>query len=410
MRGFTFLLMVTMSMGTIARWAGARTPPVSPKSQVTLSTYLETGSPKIDAVPALEKAIQAMGPSGGILHVPKGNYSLLADRTILIPSNITIDCEPGVLFSKQRGAKTVFQSTNGQNIYLRGGNFSGPRTRSCFFWVVEGTSHFGMEGCQVSNFASGLRAGAEADCFDATLKNNSFERNILTGVSLVKVANLLIQGNHFNSNGDEAGLTHGAYLITTSNVVIRDNEFTNNCSYGLHIYVSHKEFKPFHDIVVVDNVFKNNGRLKKNGGGLIVSSIVDGTYNIDIKQNKFIDNYVGIAVLSVRNYKIQNNTVQDSQAYGIYLGEELDMNRNASAIVSGNHVSGSKAEGIRLGLAPAVTGLVIENNDFQDNASGIGIRPRYRIPKSISIRSNGFRGTKDGRSVAPGLVSRDEKQ
>lgn len=409
MRGFTFLLLVTFTMEG-ASWAVAPTSPGITKPQVLLSTYLEKGSPKVDAVPALEKAIQALGPTGGIVHVPKGNYSMLADRTILIPANITIDCEPGALFSKPRGAKPVFQSTNGQNIYLRGGNFSGPRTRSCFFWVVEGTSHFGMEGCQVSNFASGMRAGAEAGCSDGTLKGNTFEHNLLTGVSLVNVVNLLIQGNHFNSNGDVAGLTHGAYLITTSNVVIRDNEFIGNCSYGLHIYVSHKEYKPFHDIKVVNNVFRDNGRLEKNGGGLIVSSVVDGTYNVDIKQNIFIDNFIGIAVLSVRNYKIENNTVRDSQSYGIYLGEELDKHRNASAIVSGNEVSGSKAEGIRLGLAPAVTGLVIENNDFQDNASGIGIRPRYRIPKSISIRSNGFRGTKDGRSVAPGLVSQDEKQ
>lgn len=309
--------MLALGLWTGGARASTFRPPARVLAQVDLSRHLVTVSPNEDAVPAMEKAIRALGPQEGTLHVLKGNYSLLADRSILIPSNATI--------------------------------------------------------------------------------------------SLVQVTNLLIQGNRFDSNGEVAGLTHGAYLITTSSVLICNNEFINNCANGPHIFVSHKEYKPFHDVVIVHNTFKSNGRVERDGGGLIVSSVVDAVCNIDIKQNKFIDNFIGMVVLSTRNYRIQDNTVQDSRSYGIYLGEELDPRRDASAIVSGNHVSGSKAEEIRLGLAPGVTGLVIENNDFQDNASGIGIRPRYQVPTFIHIRFNGFRGTKDGRTVASGLVSMDEK-
>jgi len=381
------LLQSSLLIGMTADYAD-----IKPVRQITMETKGE------DFFTSFQRHLQQL-PRGGELRILKGSYTLAIDKSIALPSNITIRCDEGVEVSKPKGNAAVFTTDGVSNVHVLGGHWTGPGNQAAILWRADGTRDFGMEGAKVERFATAMNVGSKVESFHFGFKNNICYRNTLTGISVSEVTDLTIRDNTFEANGEEIGATHGAYLISPRQGLITKNRFINNNCFGLHIYVAHKDKRPPQGLTITENFFSGNGVVLANGGAIIVSGVVDGIRDIQITHNRSEGDYKGIVMISSANYTVSDNEILQPRSIGMYFGEEVNSRRVIHGEVARNRVIGSKAEALQFGLSPNNTDLVISDNEFTDNARGFSVRPGYQAPGHIRIERNRFQGTRSGENI-----------
>ena len=136
------------------------------------------------------------------------------------------------------------------------------------------------------------------------------EFNSGNAVHLWYCKNVEVRGN------DVRNVRDGIYLEFSDNIIITDNYSKNNVRYGLHFMFSNNN-------TVINNVFETNGAgialmfskfmevennvIKKNWGTASYGLLLKEVNDVNLKNNIFIENTVGITVEGSNRLKYINN-------------------------------------------------------------------------------------------------------
>lgn len=171
------------------------------------------GDGRTDDVPAITKALSALGPEGGTIYFPQGRYAIGGRGIILAKSNVTL-----------RGSgmfDTVFVRTTARGPLLQSGGAGEPRTRI----VLEG---LGFEG---TNTTSGEPIDMTSTVVvygqhvrDVRVQACRFWRSPVAAISLSAMRDVTIEKCTFESPGD-ASSTAISVFRTGRNIAIRGNTF-----------------------------------------------------------------------------------------------------------------------------------------------------------------------------------------
>jgi parallel beta-helix repeat protein len=216
---------------------------------------------------------------------------------------------------------------------------------------------------------------------DTTIVNNTFSHSDLA-MSIAYFENATIS----NNTCDFGGMDNGVSLWNSKEIIVQNNTITYKNA-GVAVFDSE-------DITVADNQVLNN-----YNDALVANNVV----RLTISGNSFLDNGVGIGLVSVQNSIVCNNTQRNATAYswsdGISLVSSSDVriynnsfseNRDgialytsSSNLISDNILRNNTRYGVYL---ESGSSNVIWKNDFIDN-HGAGV---VRDPAHVQAYDDGW--------------------
>lgn len=292
------------------------------------------GDGRRDDTPAFQSAVDALPASGGVVHVPAGNYLIDPLRSVRLRSNMHLRLAPGAtLLAKPNAAERayVLLAHRCNNIEISGGEIVGERAAHKGRggeWghglMVRGSSHVVVRDLRISRcWGDGISIGAA--------KQGSGEGIPSTDVLISRV---VCRGNR------RQGLTIGR----SRRVRVLDCEFSDTHGtkpeYGIDIEPDHPGRTQ--DVRIERCVVRGN-----RGGGIQLYHRVS---DVTIRDCTIERNGYGVYVVTASNGSIENNRIRDNRHAGMVFRKQASNFR-----VRGNRVAGNSKRA-DLSLLAAVTG------------------------------------------------------
>jgi nitrous oxidase accessory protein NosD len=333
------------------------------------------------------RALKAVGPGEAIQVLP-GRYaeSVVIDGAVKAGRSdapITLRAEGRVrLFPGGRGAlvqvRKPYWIVDGFEIDVRGqprfavifeGNTEGSVLRGSHIHsgtLGGGVTTFGgargvtVEGNHIHDFRKKPRGDShgvvvQATSRDITIRDNDIHDNSGDSVQCLKpdragqapARGVVIEGNRLYSNDENA-----VDIKTCRDVVVRDNDmhgFRKSATSAGEAVVVHYSAR---------NVIVEGNRISDAGRGISVGGVKDGGQpsptEVEVKDNRITDIFrgqggdgVGIRVENARDVKVEGNTIDQTEGYGMMLGLGANNAPSENLTVRGNVVRGRNL--VRLG-------------------------------------------------------------
>lgn len=266
---------------------------------------------------------------GDTILLNKGVYKegpIVIDKTIYL---IGVD-EP-VLDGEN---KNQILTLTGKNILIRGIHFANAGYSSMNDYaalkIIDATNIL-IENNSIINSAFAIHL---ANTINSVIRNNKIKGNNKSehssgnGIHLWKCSNMRVENNFIEGHRD------GIYFEFVTQSTIQKNVSENNIRYGLHFMFSH-------DNAYVANIFRNNGAgvavmytknvrmennvFEKNWGPSAYGILLKDISNSYIKNNKFIQNTVGIHMEGSSRIEIGQNIFKEN-GWGIKVQASCDDN------------------------------------------------------------------------------------
>lgn len=344
--------------------AGAVEPPVAncaptPTSSLVVNVkdvpYGAKGDGTTDDTAALQKAIDAVGGTGGTVSVPAGTYRVNALTSLLLRSGMTLSLDSGaVLAAIPNGADnyTILRVSGVSNVNILGGTLLGERSahtgstgeQGMGLRITGGAQHIAVVGITAREcWGDGFTV---TDASDVTLCHVTADHNRRQGLSITGGNGIVVRDSRFVNTGGtlpEDGLDIEPNSgQTVNNVLITGCVFTNNAGDGIEVGVP----IAYSGLAFIYNVVIDGNTMSGNGAG----SLSSGPRS-------------GLEASNTGGHVVKNNTVQSNVGYGIYL-----RNGVAGTTVTRNTVTSNGRNGILEYLS--------SGNSITDNTlSGNGVPP-----------------------------------
>ncbi len=283
---------------------------------------------------SLKKAIE-LASAGDTLLVKSGTYK---EGNLIIEKTITIIGDNFPVLDGEH--KYEILTVHANDVYISGLEFRDTGTSSMNDLAaikVLDSKHVTIIGNKFSNSFFGIYFSNSSQ---SRIENNHLKASALAeyeignGIHLWKCEQIIIDNNRIEGHRD------GIYFEFVTHSFIKNNHSERNLRYGLHFMFSH---------------------------------------NDEYRNNSFINNGAGVAVMYTKNVKMYGNTFQQNwgaAAYGLLLKDIRDSE------VIGNHF-------IKNTIAIYLEGVsrtVIDNNDFYEN--GYAIRLQASCDDNTFKRNN----------------------
>jgi parallel beta-helix repeat protein len=340
-------------------------------ANVKNAPYNAKGDGISDDTAAIQKAVNAVAGTGGIVRIPAGTYLVnpVANHkaAIRLGNNMTLSLDSGAILqalSSSSSSHRILLLSGVQNVNIVGGTLIGNRNNN----TITDTEENGM-GIQVANSQHVVIENVTIqDCWcdgiyvsdgsvDVTLNRVVANNNRRCGAAIVSVSGMVVRGCTFKGTTgmmDKGSWANGAGVDvepnlgdTVQNIQFLGNTFTQNATIGLAIGPSNVNMAT----TFVINCVIDGNTIASNGDG------VKGMY--------------GICASSTDGHQILNNTVTDNYGIGIYLYGEA-----SNILIQGNTVSGTKASAYSGGygiLLDHTSNITVQGNVVSKNVSQ-GIR------------------------------------
>ena len=218
---------------------------VNPKN----APYNAKGDGTTNDTVALQKAVDAVGGTGGTLLVPAGTYMIDASTHLLLKANMTLSLAPGAtLKAIPNGLEgyAVILVNGVDHVNIVGGVLEGERdnhTGTTGEWgmglKINNAQHVVVEGVTAKEcWGDGFYVGG-ASSADVTFCNVIADHNRRQGMSVTSVDGLVVRDSVFKNTAGtlpESGLdiepNRGE---TVTNALVAQCTFTNNAGGGLRV-------------------------------------------------------------------------------------------------------------------------------------------------------------------------------
>ncbi|WP_243288548.1 right-handed parallel beta-helix repeat-containing protein [Geothrix terrae] len=331
------------------------TPASSRVVNVKEAPYGAKSDGTTDDTAALQKAIDAVGGTGGTVSVPAGTYRVDALTSLLLRSGMTLSLDSGaILAAIPNGADnyTILRVSGVSNVNILGGTLLGERSahtgttgeQGMGLRITGGAQHIAVVGVTAREcWGDGFMV---ADASDVTLCHVTADHNRRQGLSITGGNGVIVRDSRFANTGGtlpEDGLDIEPNSgQTVNNVLITGCVFTNNAGDGIEVGVpiAYSGLAFIYNVVIESNTMSGNG----------ASSLSSGPRS-------------GLEVSNTGGHVVKNSTVQGNAGFGIYL-----RNGVTGTTVTRNTVTQNRLNGILEYLS--------SGNTITENAlSGNGVPP-----------------------------------
>jgi len=339
-------------------------PPVAnctpaPSSSAAVSVkdapYNAKGDGVTDDTAAIQKAVNAMGGTGGTVSIPAGTYMVNALTSIQMKGNMTLSLDSGATLKaipNNSANYTIVRISGVSNVNVVGGTLLGERSahtgsggeQGMGLRITGNAAHIAVVGVTAKEcWGDGF---AIADANDVTLCNVTADHNRRQGLSITGGDGIVVKNSSFNNSkgtipedGIDIEPNSGE---TVNNVLITACVFANNAGDGIEdgVPVAYTGQAFIYNLVIDGNTMTGNG----------VGTLHAGPRS-------------GIEMSNASGHTVTNNTIQNNTGYGIYLRDGV-----TGATVTGNTITGNTLNGI---LQYNSSGNTVSGNTL----SGNGVPP-----------------------------------
>lgn len=354
----------------------APAPSSSTVVNVKDTPYGAHGDGIADDTAAIQKAVDAVGGTGGTVMIPAGTYLVDAIQMIRLKDNMTLRLDPAAILKAKPNSSpnyAILLAKGVSDLNVVGGTLEGERNEH----TVVDPQHpgeWGM-GLQIGNSQRVVVDGVTAkECWGDGFYVGTTSRQ-------VTLCNVIADHNR----------RQGMSVTSVDGLVVRDSTFKNTTSYtdgGAFWCGAGVDIEPNLDETVSDVSFTGCAFTENAGAGLTSGPALANTGNawvtgVVIRGNTATGNGAdpactgqGIAASNSSGYTIADNLVEDNVGIGIYLRNGAD-----NSVVTGNTVTGTTAnaaQGVHGNgiLLYDTDGDLVTGNTVTGNA-GCGIRDAY---------------------------------
>ena len=331
------------------------TPASSAVVSVKDATYGAKGDGVTDDTAAIQKAVNAMGGSGGTVSVPAGTYMVNALISIQMKGNMTLSLDSGATLKAIPNSSanyTIVRISGVSNVNVVGGTLLGERSahtgtggeQGMGLRITGNAAHIAVVGVTAKEcWGDGFTI---ADANDVTLCNVTADHNRRQGLSITGGDGIVIKNSSFNNSkgtipedGIDIEPNSGE---TVNNVLITACVLSGNSGDGIEdgVPIAYTGQAFIYNLVIDGNTMVNNG----------VGTLHSGPRS-------------GIEMSNTSGHTVTNNTIQNNAGYGIYLRDGV-----TGATVTGNTITGNNLNGI---LQYKSSGNTVSGNTL----SGNGVPP-----------------------------------
>ncbi|HET6329830.1 MAG TPA: right-handed parallel beta-helix repeat-containing protein [Holophagaceae bacterium] len=331
------------------------TPASSAVVSVKDAPYGAKGDGVTDDTAAIQKAVDAMGGSGGTVSIPAGTYMVNAITSIQLPNNMTLSLASGATLQAIPNSAdnyTIVRISGASNVNVVGGTLLGDRgahtgttgEQGMGLRITGNAQHIAVVGVTAKEcWGDGFDI---ADANDVSLCNVTADHNRRQGLTITGGDGIVVKNSSFTNNKGvipEDGLDIEPNSgETVNNVLITACVFANNAGDGIEDGVpgAYTGQAFIYNLVIDGNTMTGNGA---------------GTLHPGPRS--------GIEMSNTSGHTVKNNTIQNTTGYGIYLRDGV-----TGATVTGNTITNNTLNGI---LQYNSSGNTVSGNTL----SGNGVPP-----------------------------------
>jgi parallel beta-helix repeat protein len=329
----------TASVSVTVAASCAPAPAPSPATVVNVQDppYLAKGDGVTDDTAAIQKAVAAVGGTGGTVRVPPGTYMIdptaNQEAGIRLASLMTLALDPGATLQALPTSTSAFNVVMASGVHdaaVTGGAIVGNNGNNTITDTKEGgiginiwnSTRVTVDGTALSGlWCDGLYVGG--GCHDVTVNNVVSGGNRRSGMSVTSVSGMVVRGSTFRGS---IGLVEGGVFVCGTGVDVEPN---------LGETVTHLQF--------LGCTFKENPSSGIEAGPAVANkgrAFVDHVLILGgvSSGNGFHSHGCGVGLSVATDCLVSGVTVLGTTGIGIYLRAEADGNQ-----VLGNTVTGSLA-------------------------------------------------------------------
>ena len=295
------------------------TPTISIGSTaLNVANFGALGNGTADDTAAIQAAINALPSTGGTVEVPAGTYMINALLGINLRSHTRLLLDTGASLRAIPNSASrywVVKAWGVNNVEIAGGSIVGERTQHLgttgewgYGINISASSYVYVHDIAVSNcWGDGLAVGASGSgttlvrSYGVTLNNVNASNNRRQGLSILPAVQVYVVNSSFNgSNGTapQAGIDiEPATQGTTLQVRLENTTLSNNVGNGLEVHNN------------VSGLSMNNDTIQNNQG---FGVYVGGATNVTVNNSNISENYLfGVDIASTtNNMQVVGNTVE----------------------------------------------------------------------------------------------------
>jgi parallel beta-helix repeat protein len=324
------------------------------------AAYGAKGDGATDDTAAIQKAVDAMGGTGGTVSIPAGTYMVNALTSIQMKGNMTLSFASGATLKAIPNSSanyTIVRISGVSNVNVvgaapLGGTLLGERgahtgtsgEQGMGLRITGNAAHIAVVGITAKEcWGDGF---AVADANDVTLCSVTADHNRRQGLSITGGDGIVVKNSSFNNSkgtipedGIDIEPNSGQ---TVNNLLITACVFSGNSGDGIEdgVPVAYTGKAFIYNTVIDGNTMTGNG----------VGTLHSGPRS-------------GIEMSNTSGHTVTNNTIQNTTGYGIYLRDGV-----TGATVTGNTITNNTLNGI---LEYKSSGNTISGNTL----SGNGVPP-----------------------------------
>ncbi len=350
---------------------------------VTKAPYGAKGDGTTDDREAIQKAINAVGGTGGTVYIPVGTYMVNAlanpygSYGIALKSRMTLRLSPDAVLRAIPNASSTYAVLYAgavNDVVITGGTIEGDRSahkatggESGIGLYIASSQCITVDGVTAREcWGDGFYVEGSRGSRNILLANVIADHNRRQGLSIVRVDGMVVRGSTFkNTKGTtpETGIDiEPNDNETVNNVTITGCTFENNAGGGVLCGPRVNSSNSFVSNVVLDgNTVLNNGLSPANGAvqnGIEISNC-SGTQVLN--NSVYKNTGTGIQLRDHANATIiKNNNVFENIGNGIYTSA------STGYVITGNTVTGNRGHGILQGVATSgdVSNNIVSGNDL----------------------------------------------
>ena len=183
-----------------------------------------------------------------------------------------------------------------------------------------------ISSCENKDIGIYLRNSSNNNLFNNVIFNNNFGIVLQNSSDNFIIGNKVFNNTGFRSNGsNNQPPSSTGILITGSNNIMKNNNVSYNyIGIGVFNRGSTEDYLTYNTTVENNTIFNNsipqvNGSDDTLRGGILIGGILIGTSNDTLKNNRLIDNEIGIRIRNSKDLTISENSVVGSNTCGLLL-------------------------------------------------------------------------------------------